>query len=127
LSGVKVKDLKAALTDIQKECAVYDVLSECELGEFVARKTKVPYHPRDGKAFYQLTKKEKIQPTKEVLVMEKGKKAIYSGNEARTMVGLHHNALDHCTPGNHANYDIFIQSTSSNRLLVRGSKLIYRK
>lgn len=28
-------------------------------------------------------------------------------------------------PGNHANFDIFVQSTSFNRKLVRGTKLLY--
>ena len=30
-------------------------------------------------------------------------------------------------PGNHEDYDIFFQSMSNNRILVRGSKLLVRK
>jgi hypothetical protein len=29
------------------------------------------------------------------------------------------------TPGNHSNFDVFNQSTSNNRILVRGSRVAY--
>jgi hypothetical protein len=40
------------------------------------------------------------------------------------MIGLPANADAKVEPGNHANYDIFVQSTSVNRKLPRGTKLI---
>jgi hypothetical protein len=56
--------------------------------------------------------------------MEKGSKAIYGGNAARSLIGLPYGAEAKVEPGNHANYDIFVQSTSTNRKLVRGTKLL---
>ncbi len=59
--------------------------------------------------------------------MEKGKKAIWGGKEARHLIGLPDDKDAKVTAGNMSNYDIFIQSTSVNRILVRGTKLIWDK
>lgn len=56
--------------------------------------------------------------------MEKGKGSVYGGEDARRLLDL----PDHVTkvrPGNHANFDIFIQSTSINRKLKNGTRVIY--
>jgi len=58
--------------------------------------------------------------------MEKGKSEVY-GPDARDLIGLPAGGTEKVIPGNHANYDIYIQSTSNNRRLVRGTKLIYFK
>jgi hypothetical protein len=117
--------LKRELEDVASECSVYTVTAEEEISDFVERKTRKLYVR--GSAYYQLTKNEIVQPNKKVLIMEKGKRAIYGGVEAREMIGLPDGAKAKVTPGNHANYDIFVQSTSSNRKLVRGTKLIVRE
>ncbi len=125
MAQLPVSVVKKALDNIAHKCDVYDVPKEVVISDFVAKKTGAPY--KAGQSYYQLTKKEEVQPTKDVLIMEKGKSAIYAGQEARDLIGLHSGATDYVTPGNHANYDIFIKSTSHNRILVRGSKLIVRK
>ncbi len=88
-------------------------------------KTKSPYIP--GSVFYQLTKTEKIQPQKMVLIMKKGGKGIYGGDEARGLIGLPASEdwiEAKVKPGNHANFEIFVQSSSINRKLVRGTKVL---
>jgi len=97
---------------------------ETEIREFVVEKLG---QYRVGDAFYQLTKKEMVQTQKALLLMEKGKGAIYGGPEARDLIGLPTGVNAKVEPGNHANYDIFVQSTSTNRKLVRGTKLLVRK
>jgi hypothetical protein len=123
LSGIDRKTLHAKLTDISPYFKVYEVPKECRIDEFVAEKSKRPYIV--GSGYYQLMKRETIQTHKKILIMEKGQKAIWGGPEARDLIGLPEGAESKVTPGNHANYDIFVQSKAPNRKLVRGTKLIY--
>lgn len=69
-------------------------------------------------------KPEKVQGSKKVLLVEKGKPEVWAGSQARQMIGLPIAADAKVEPGNHANYDIFVQSTSVNRKLPRGTKII---
>lgn len=124
LSGVKPVDLKQ-LDNLTSRFAVHSVEKEEDIKSFVERKTKKDYIP--GTAFFQLTKPEKIQGSKQVALIEKGKKSVLGGPLARKLVGLVDFADGKVTPGNHANFDVFVQSTSSNRKLVRGSKLLVLK
>jgi hypothetical protein len=96
-----------------------------EIKEFVEENTNQPY--RLGDAFYQLSKTEKIQAGKDLMIMEKGKRGIWAGSEARELVGIPKGAAGKVTPGNHSNFDIFVQSTSTNRKLVRGTRVLVRK
>lgn len=122
LSGVNVK---MRLDDIAHKFRVYTVPAESVIRSFVEDKTGKDYIP--GTAFYQLVKTEKVQPSKEVVIQEKPKGKIYGGPQARDLIGLPHAQHARIIPGNHDNYDIFIQSKSVNRILPRGSKLLVEK
>ena len=79
-----------------------------------------------GNAYYLLMKPEKVQHHKQIILREKGKEAVYAGLDARHILGLP--SVDvKVKPGDHANWDIFIQSTSVNRKLIQGTKLVYMK
>lgn len=121
LSGVKSKDLKN-LTDLQSNFKAWTVDKETDVKSFVEGHGK-EFHL--GSVYYMLTKKEKVQPRKQVLLVEKGKKAVYGGQEARDLLGLPPNQEAVVTPGNHANYDVYVQSASINRKLVRGTKVLF--
>ncbi len=123
LSGVKPTQVKRALDDIASEVKIWTVPAEIGITEFVEKKTRKPY--RKGSAFYQLTKPELIQENKELLVMEKGKAAVYAGEDARAVLGIPDGRVK-IKPGNHGAWEVFVQSTSSNRKLVRGSRLVVR-
>lgn len=124
LSKVKPKDLKL-LDDMTSRFAQFRVDKESDIKAFVELRTKKPYIP--GTAFFQLSKPEKVQATKQVALIEKGKKAVLGGQQARDLIGLKPFTDAKVIPGNHANFDVFVQSTSSNRKLVRGSKLLVLK
>lgn len=81
---------------------------------------------RIGNAYYELTKPEKVQAAKELLVMDRTTKRIYGGQQARTLLGLPWGEDVRLKPGNHANYRVFVKSTSTNRRLVMGTALLYR-
>ncbi len=120
-------DVKKQLDDLAAKFRVYTVGTECRIDDFVTEKIG-DYVP--GTAFYQLVKPEKVQPSKEVLLQEKNTgrtKKIFGGPEARDLIGLPRNLHAKIVPGNHGNYDIFIQSKSVNRILSRGSKVLVSK
>lgn len=78
-----------------------------------------------GHAFYQLTKTENIQPQKEVVVVDKKTGMVYGGSEARNLIGLDNQTV-RVRPDANPLYDIFVQSTSLNRILVPGTKVLVR-
>lgn len=80
-----------------------------------------------GCAFYQLTKPELVQKHKDLMVKEKTGRVLYGGQEVRKVLGLPEFQDGKVTPGNHANYDVFVQSTANNRKLVRGTTVMVRK
>lgn len=125
LSALKTRDVADKLNDLRSHYRVLKVDSEQPIREFVEDELNRGY--RVGEAFYQLTKTEKVQPSKEILLMEKNKSSVFGGNAARSLIGLPYGAEAKVEPGNHANYDIFVQSTSTNRKLVRGTKLLVKR
>ena len=118
------EQVAASLVNVAPQFVQWDVTAECEIRPFVEAHGRV-YTP--GAAFYQLTKPEKVQTYKEILVKDKFKARIYAGREARNLLGLPYHEDIKVIPGNHGNFDIFVQSNSVNRKLVRGTKVLYRK
>lgn len=79
-----------------------------------------------GSAFYQLIKSEaRVQPKKLILIRDRTTGKVFAGDNARVMLGLSKIQNIRLHPGDHGNYDIFIQSMSHNRLLPRGSGVLY--
>jgi hypothetical protein len=79
---------------------------------------------RVGKGFYQLMKTEKIQPGKQIMVREKGSGRVFSGPDARHLLGLPDGVEVRVTPTRNPLYDIFVQSTSVNRNLIPGTEVL---
>jgi hypothetical protein len=103
----------------------YVVPKERTIKDFVEEKTKHGYIK--GEAFYQLTKTEKVQDHKEIIVEDRSTSTLFGGQGTRDILGLPTYGEVRVHPGDHGNYDIYVQSTSVNRLLVRGSKVLVRK
>jgi hypothetical protein len=76
-----------------------------------------------GKGFYQLTKTETIQPTKKVAVLEKSTGKVYTGPEARKLIGLPDREV-RVKPQDNPQYDVFVQSTSVNRKVLPNTKVL---
>ena len=98
---------------------------EWKVSDFTRAKTGRPYIA--GESYYMLIKKEEVRSTKQVILRDKTTKMLYTGPVAREAIGLPKFKDAKVTPGNHANFDIFIQSTSDNRILPRGTKVLVRK
>jgi hypothetical protein len=124
LAGVRTTEIKAKLRDISNEIKLFDVNVVMKIRPFVEKnlgKTMLK-----GAAFYQLVKTEKkVQDYKQIIIRDKKTRSVYSGTEARNLLGLPHNGTVKIVPGNHGQYDIFVQSTSVNRKLPVGTQVIY--
>ena len=124
LSEVSISDVKTALVDISGQVSVYVVAANnngVQIRDFVEAQgitfTK-------GCAFYQLSKTEEVQDYKQLAIRDKISGAVYSGFAARDMLGLPHTGTCKLAPGQHGQYDIFIQSTSVNRKLVEKTNVM---
>jgi len=124
LSNLTKRTLKKELNDLSDDYGIFSAPYEMQIRDFVETKTKRVY--QKGQAFYQLIKPETVQASKEILIMDKDTTAIYGGEEARDLIGLPLNQNAKVNPGNHGNYEIFVQSTSVNRKLTRGNKVAIR-
>lgn len=81
---------------------------------------------RKGKGFYELTKREEVQEQKEVVLVEKNTGDMFSGEEARNLLGLPYGERGRVGKDNIPDgYTVFIQSTSSNRKLMPNTKFLY--
>ncbi|GAA3387056.1 vWA domain-containing protein [Streptomyces roseoviridis] len=78
---------------------------------------------RTGGAFYQLSKPEKIQARKQIAVVEKKTDLVYTGPEARALLGLP-DVEARVRPDHNDDFTIFVQSTSVNRKLVPQTRLL---
>jgi len=116
------------LVDITNKVSVYKVEGfgveqGIEIRDFILKK-RTQY--LKGAAFYQLTKSEaRIAETKMVAIRDRSTGKVYGGKSARTMIGLPERGNARLHPGDHKNYDIFIQSESVNRKLVLGTGVLY--
>lgn len=130
-ANVKVspQQVKNLLAENTNNFVLYSVPSHkngCRIDEFF--KNKIGNYSI-GSEFYQLTKTEKaVQDYKEIALLDKYTRKIYSGKEnVRTILGLPLYGSVKLIPGDHKNYDIFIQSTSVNRKLIGETKVLYKK
>ncbi len=132
MSKVNVKSL-SALKDLSKGFARWTVDKERSIRDFVnaklqaspalRKKLGTAYEP--GRGFYELTKPETVQPKKNIAILDRKTKAIFGGDQARHVLGMPSGSNVKVKPGNHLDYSIFVESTSNNRKLVRGTTLLY--
>lgn len=118
--------IKTSMTDISSEVDIWNVKTsenDMQIRDFIESKG-ITY--QKGKAFYQLTKPEKaVQDYKVIVIKDKKAGKTYAGSVARDLLGLPHVGTAKVAPGDHAGFDVYIQSTSVNRKLPEGSKVLY--
>lgn len=78
----------------------------------------------NGNVFYQLTKPEDVQPSKQICIRNRVTGEVFGGPNARRLLGL--DALDtvRVVPAVSPQYDIFVQSTAPNRNLMPNTKVL---
>lgn len=116
----------SALADITKKVSLYvveDHQNGIQIRDFILTK-RMKY--LKGSAFYQLTKTEsRVSPSKMIAIRNRTDGKIYAGKEARQMLGLDTVNNIRLHPGDHGNFDLFIQSESVNRKLVAKTGVVY--
>ena len=105
-----------------KDYALYDVPAAARIDEFV-KGVRGSYVR--GTGYYQLTKTETIQATKQIIVVERLTGRAYSGQQARDLIGLPSRPV-RVKPDYNPEYDIYVQSTSINRKLMPKTRLLVK-
>lgn len=120
LNTVTTTDLRKALTPLQfGSYRLIDVPKDARIDDTVCTALNRPYVLGEG--FYQLTKRETVQPRKKIAILTKDHK-LYYGAEARHLLGLPDHEV-RVSP-TYADYTVFVQSTSMNRKLIAGTRLL---
>ena len=101
---------------------VLDVECDCAIKEFV---TDNGLTFKKGRGFYEFTKTETVQGYKEIILMERATGDFYEGEKARELLGLPLGETARIRPTSLEKYAVFVQSTSVNRKLVKGTKFLY--
>lgn len=97
------------------------VKSDTAIAPFIEKATRRPY--KIGEAYYQLTVPVKVQAAKEIALYHRKDHSVYKGAEARTILGLPAYEVK-VQPAECKDFDIFIQSTSVNRKLLAGTRVL---
>lgn len=123
LSNVSQSAIRSVLTQIYPTT----VLNVEKWNDGLAIKTKVEssgYSYNLGEWYYELTKTEKIQESKNIIVFDWPAGKYFTGSDARGLLNLPAYGEVKVVPGNLGNYKVYVQSTSVNRKLVGGSSII---
>jgi len=123
LAGVKTKPRKDGIAEDKMFDGRFQVLSvdrNCSIKDFVEANG---LRFKKGRGFYQFTKRETIQNYKEVVIQNKVTGAIHEKGHARRLARIP-SVTSEVVPTS-TGYDCFVQSTSSNRKLIAGTKFLY--
>jgi hypothetical protein len=124
LSHVNRRTADATMDNISRKVKIFPVNRRSEIANFITQATGDFYHK--GEAFYQLSKTEKaVQDYKVIAIRNKQTGAVYAGPNARVLLNLPDAGTVKLAPGDHGEWDIFIQSTSTNRVLLPGTSVLY--
>jgi hypothetical protein len=78
-----------------------------------------------GRGFYEFTKTETIQASKEIVLMDRKTGDLFVGEAARDLLGLPVGSTVRIKPNNLEQYVVFVQSTSANRKLIGSTRFLY--
>lgn len=138
-ANVTKSQVKSSMTNISAEVRIWPVMNAdvalgsvgsarlerfVEIAPFVEGKIRDVYVR--GTAFYELVKTEKaVQASKLIVIRSRKDGAVYAGQSARDLLNLPTQGTIKLSPGDYGDWEVFIQSTSSNRHLPVGSKVLY--
>lgn len=124
MAQINAADVKHQLADISRDVRslfVSPSKNGAAIRDFV-ESHNMAY--RTGSAYYQLTKLELVQAGKQILVRDSSTGSVYTGPAARQLIGLPSYGNIKVKPISGGRYQVFVQSTSTNRKLVAGTELL---
>lgn len=123
LSNVKASDVKKTLQEVKKfNIVINEGVSAVHIKPLVESKLGITYYK--GCAFYELVKNETVQASKNVAIQSKKDGKVYSGRDARDLLGLPHTGNVKLCPTNNKDWIIYIQSTSVNRNVIPKQRVL---
>jgi hypothetical protein len=102
---------------------VLHVPTRTDIRRFV-HSTGATFSPGNG--YYEFTKSEIVQEEKVVVLMDKETGDMFTGRQAREFIGLPFGERGRVRPTWSSKWMVFIQSTSYTRVLMPGTKFLYR-
>jgi hypothetical protein len=123
-SDLTVREARSSLSEITGQVEFIVPHMDCQIRDAIIGHGKEWIK---GAAFYALIKTEKkVQPYKMVCLRVKTSGKVYSGQQAREMLGIGQaTGTVRLVPGDHGKFDVFIQSTSVNRKIPAGTEVLY--
>jgi hypothetical protein len=124
LSQLSTQEVKANLEDISGlilQLYVPIEQNRIEIREFVTTRNG---SYSQGSAYYQLTKTEKVQERKHIIIQDKTTAKFYTGRVARQMLGFPDSGQITVSPRALGNYKVFVQSMSVNRHLMGDTNVV---
>lgn len=122
LSYLKDEDVKKKLENIFHKIQIIPVHTKTDIKSFM--KESVGKFVI-GTGYYELTKTEDVQESKNILIIDENTGYAYSGRGARDIIGIPSKGTIKLKPGNNGHWRVFIQSLSNNRVLLPQTSIIY--
>lgn len=120
-SNISKTEVKKSLDELSPtQYHLLNVGKESYIKDFI-ESWKLPFVK--GANYYQITKPETVQAYKQIIVQDKVTGKLYAGINARKLLSLPDYEVK-VQPSSYGKYNIFVQSHSSNRKLVRGTQLV---
>lgn len=111
----EIKPIDYMLLPVHKDSVIKDFVESWTLAPYVV-----------GSSYYLLTKPEKIQAYKGIILQDKQSGKLYGGSNARKLLNLPDHEVK-VNPANATKYNIFVNSSSTNRKLIAGTQLVVMK
>lgn len=125
VSKIDSKTVASKLEELSpNDYMILPVAKKVAIKDFVESWTKESY--RQGSAYYNFNKPEKVQGHKQICIQKKSNGKVYTGAAARKLLGLPDYEVK-IEPAAHPEWSFFIQSTSTNRNLIPGTNLLVLK
>lgn len=118
--NITKSDVKRTLSEIRGDIHYYNGAADISIKEFTEDVTGEEY--RKGSVFYEISKTEIVQASKEIAIVNKKDGKKYSGHDARQVLGLPLQEAK-MKPGDFGDWRIFIQSTSYTRKIKPGNSI----
>lgn len=123
LSHLTEEELDKMLPCAPARFQLLNVTEDIDIKTFILN-NGVTFKP--GRGFYQFTKPETISKTKEIILQEKTTGLLFEGMKARKMLNLiTYDEKAKIKPADFPDYNVFVQSTSYNRVLKADTQFLY--
>lgn len=121
VSSNKVKSVLKEVKSTDFTIVINEKTQAVEIKDIVEDKAKLPY--KKGSGFYELVKNEHVQASKKIAIQNKKTGKVYTGDEARNLLGLPSHEVKLC-PADHGEWNVYVQSLSVNRKIIPKQRVL---